>query len=125
MQNDNKEFQEFYEANIRQEALMVKKAKMAESSFAFFRGNTSQFFKDLAARQYNILEDNKLLCWVQGDAHLYNVGFFNKMRPDAKKIRFDMNDFDEAFIGSNLLDVIRFTVSITFFLEYLDRENEG
>ncbi len=118
MQNSTE--QEILEAN----ALKVKYDKMAESSFDFFRGNAGQFFEDLANYDYKILQDEKLLCWVQGDAHLYNIGFFNRMRPDGKKIRFDMNDFDESFIGSNLLDVIRFTVSITFFVEYINNQTE-
>jgi len=120
MQNDKV----LEKVQMERDALRVKYEKMSQSSFAFFRGNAKKFFEDLAKWDYNIFKDNKLLCWVQGDAHLYNVGFFNKNKPDSKIIRFDMNDFDESYIGSNLLDVIRFTVSITFFLDYLNNQEE-
>ncbi len=105
-------------------ALRIKRAKMAKSSFTFFRGNAKKFYNDLAQENCAMLENRNLLCWIQGDAHLYNLGFFNKFYPNSKEIRFDLNDFDEAFIGSLILDVVRFTTSITFLLEYIDLEDD-
>lgn len=52
--------------------------------------------------------------WIQGDMHMDNFGAFQN---ETGAIVFDVNDFDEGYVGSYLYDVIRMSVSISLYLE--------
>jgi hypothetical protein len=96
----------------------IKITLMKENSFAFFRGTSHLFFEHLyTIVDKNFINNKDLLCWIQGDAHIGNVGFSNKKCSSIKDIKFEINDFDESFIGNPILDIIRFCVSIGFFFD--------
>jgi hypothetical protein len=99
----------------------IKIELMKDDSFAFFRGTSHLFFEHLKSIiDPAFINNSNLLCWIQGDAHIGNLGFSNKKCSSIEEIKFAINDFDESFIGNPFLDVIRFGVSIGFFFDNLN-----
>lgn len=47
--------------------------------------------------------------WIQGDLHFENFGAF---RNEQGALVYDVNDFDEGYLGSYLYDLLRMSVSI-------------
>jgi uncharacterized protein (DUF2252 family) len=94
-----------YNAGRNPDLIKLKYMAMKESPFRFFRGTAHLFYKDI--------KGNKLLkaplSYICGDAHLENFGSF---KGDNRLAYFDMNDFDEAFLGPVIIDVIRLATSI-------------
>jgi uncharacterized protein (DUF2252 family) len=86
-----------------QDLVPVRHARMATSSFAFYRGAALLMAADLAAMPRSGLDVQ--LC---GDAHLSNFGLF--AAPDRSVI-FDVNDFDETNPGPFEWDVKRLATS--------------
>jgi len=80
---------------------------MAESSFAFFRGTAHLFWEDLSASRDGVPESP--LVWACGDLHLENFGSF---QGDNGLSYFDINDFDDAALGSIAWEVSRFVTSV-------------
>jgi uncharacterized protein (DUF2252 family) len=94
-------------------ALLGRKlARMALSPLAFLRGAAPLFYEILAAAP-ELAAGPGGEGWVVGDLHLENFGAY---RPgDAKKgdpALFDLNDFDDCFVGPWRLDVLRLTTSL-------------
>ncbi|GGF92741.1 hypothetical protein GCM10010912_42210 [Paenibacillus albidus] len=86
-----------------------KYLKMSQSPFLFYRGNAYLFYFD-ATRQYfpyHTPEDRPT--WIQGDLHFENFGAF---RSEDGQIVYDVNDFDEGYVGSYLYDLLRMAGSI-------------
>jgi uncharacterized protein (DUF2252 family) len=99
------------QAEGRVESLVpLRHARMATSSFAFFRGTAIVQAADLGAQPHTGLTTQ--LC---GDAHLSNLGLFAS--PDRRLV-FDLNDFDETLPGPFEWDVKRLATS--FILEARD-----
>jgi uncharacterized protein (DUF2252 family) len=102
--------------------LFVRKLqRMSGSPLAYLRGAAPLFFEILAERP-ELAEGPGGEGWIVGDMHLENFGAY---RPDplgaaddasakdsAKKVRFDLNDFDDAIVGPWRLDVLRLTTSL-------------
>lgn len=87
--------------------LIAKKYElMSESAFAFFRGSAHLFYADVA--QDKSLASNFQLP-LQGDLHLENLGTYQGA---DGAIAYDLNDFDEAFVGPYTWEVARCAVSI-------------
>ena len=82
-----------------------KRAKMARSAHAFFRGCSPLFYELLAARPEPALEGHG---YIVGDMHVENVGAY---RGESGAVVFDLNDFDDAATGPWWADVLRLTVS--------------
>ncbi len=82
----------------------VRHARMAESSFAFFRGAAAIMAADLASTPS--MGTAVQLC---GDAHLANFGTFAS--PERVQV-FDVNDFDETLPGPWEWDLKRLAVSM-------------
>jgi uncharacterized protein (DUF2252 family) len=80
--------------------------RMAESAFSFFRGTCHIFYDDWRQRWPKEKGPNH---WIVGDLHLENFGAFTTL---ARNVRYDINDFDEATIGSPMFDLGRFLTSI-------------
>lgn len=90
--------------------LATKMSKMAVSPFSFYRGTAHLFYKDmtiLPSSSFTNTATNKV--WLQGDMHLQNFGGF---LDDAGNYIFDINDFDEGYLGSYVWDIRRMAVSI-------------
>ncbi|MEE9179076.1 MAG: DUF2252 family protein, partial [Acidimicrobiia bacterium] len=81
----------------------VRRVRMAESPFAFYRGAALIMAHDLADTPTTGLEVQ--LC---GDAHLSNFGVFASPERD---LVFDLNDFDETLPGPWEWDVKRLAAS--------------
>lgn len=101
--------------------LLAHKAdRMSPSPLALLRGSAPLF--------YEVLERHPALAdgppgegWLVGDCHLENFGAFRTGTLSTKETRtsraadtivFDLNDFDDAFVGPWRLDVLRLMVSL-------------
>jgi len=82
----------------------VRRERMAESPFAFFRGAALVMADDLAATAHS-----GLITQLCGDAHLANFGAFGS---PERRLVFDLNDFDETLPGPFEWDVKRLAASM-------------
>lgn len=92
-------------------AFQTKFRKMAGSAFAFYRGSASLFYHDLSAEQHDgpYLNERSRRVWIHGDLHAENFGTYMNSRG---RLVFNVNDFDEAYIGPFIWDLKRFVASI-------------
>ncbi|MFD8548496.1 DUF2252 domain-containing protein [Streptomyces sp. NPDC059649] len=92
-------------------AFRVKFRKMAASAFAFYRGTACLFYRDLAdgADHGPYLDERTSRVWIHGDLHAENFGTYM----DATgRLIFNVNDFDEAYVGPFTWDLKRFAASV-------------
>ncbi|HEY5836931.1 DUF2252 domain-containing protein [Streptomyces sp.] len=92
-------------------AFRVKFRKMAASAFAFYRGTASLFYADLDDEKDAVpyLTATTARVWIHGDLHAENFGTYL----DANgRLIFNVNDFDEAFVGPFTWDLKRFAASV-------------
>ncbi|MFE6895153.1 DUF2252 domain-containing protein [Streptomyces sp. NPDC057694] len=92
-------------------AFRVKFRKMAASAFAFYRGTACLFYQDLEREQHGgpYLDDRTSRVWIHGDLHAENFGTYM----DANgRLVFNVNDFDEAYVGPFTWDLKRFAASV-------------
>ncbi|MFC9634986.1 DUF2252 domain-containing protein [Streptomyces mirabilis] len=97
-------------------AFRVKFRKMAASAFAFYRGTAGLFYHDLTAeigfgprRGGPYLDERTSRVWIHGDLHAENFGTY--MDANGRLI-FNVNDFDEAYVGPFTWDLKRFAASV-------------
>ena len=90
-------------------AFRTKFRKMAADPFAFYRGSACLFYADVAERDDPWADERTGRVWIQGDLHAENFGTY--MDGDGVLI-FDVNDFDEAYVGHFTWDVTRFAASL-------------
>ncbi len=90
-------------------AFRTKFRKMAADPFAFYRGSACLFYADIAERDDPWADERTSRVWIQGDLHAENFGTY--MDGDGVLI-FDVNDFDEAYLGHFTWDVLRFAASL-------------
>lgn len=92
-------------------AFRVKFRKMAASAFAFYRGTAGLYYADLAAADDGAayLDERTSRVWIHGDLHAENFGTYL----DANgRLIFNVNDFDEAYVGPFTWDLKRFAASV-------------
>ncbi|MER5254872.1 MULTISPECIES: DUF2252 domain-containing protein [unclassified Streptomyces] len=92
-------------------AFRVKFRKMAASAFAFYRGTACLFYGDLEREQHGgpYLDERTGRVWIHGDLHAENFGTYM----DAQgRLIFNVNDFDEAYVGPFTWDLKRFAASV-------------
>ncbi|MBH5334377.1 DUF2252 domain-containing protein [Streptomyces pactum] len=94
-------------------AFRVKFRKMAASAFAFYRGTACLFYADLeraaAPGRGPYLDERTSRVWIHGDLHAENFGTYM----DATgRLIFNVNDFDEAYVGPFTWDLQRFAASV-------------
>ncbi|GGV16739.1 DUF2252 domain-containing protein [Streptomyces spectabilis] len=92
-------------------AFRVKFRKMAASAFAFYRGTAALFYHDLERGQHTgaYVDDRTGRVWIHGDLHAENFGTYM----DAQgRLIFNVNDFDEAYVGPFTWDLKRFAASL-------------
>ncbi|MGE7920109.1 DUF2252 domain-containing protein [Viridibacillus sp. NPDC093762] len=96
-----------------------KYEKMEQSPFIFFRGSAYLFYYDVTNHwfPYHTLESRPT--WIQGDLHFENFGAFHN---EEGKLVFDINDFDEGYLGSYLYDLLRMSVSVVLVCRQLGYE---
>jgi uncharacterized protein (DUF2252 family) len=90
-------------------AFRTKFRKMAADPFAFYRGSACLFYADVVQREDPWADERTSRIWIQGDLHAENFGTY--MDGDGVLI-FDVNDFDEAYVGHFTWDVTRFAASL-------------
>jgi uncharacterized protein (DUF2252 family) len=91
------------------DAFRTKFRKMAAEPFAFYRGSACLFYADVAERKDRWADERTSRVWIQGDLHAENFGTY---MDGAGVLIFDVNDFDEAFVGHFTWDLQRFAASI-------------
>ena len=90
-------------------AFRTKFRKMAADPFAFYRGSACLFYADVAGREDPWADERTSRVWIQGDLHAENFGTY---MDGHGVLIFDVNDFDEAYIGHFTWDVTRFAASL-------------
>ena len=96
------------------QAFRIKFRKMARDPQSFYRGSAALFYRDLTDDGRFADVDRRWTAgdpsiWVHGDLHVENFGTYL----DASgRLVFDVNDFDEAYLGRWTWDVRRFVASL-------------
>jgi uncharacterized protein (DUF2252 family) len=100
--------------------LQHKAERMVASPLALLRGAAPLFY-ELLETHPTLAEGPRGEGWLVGDCHLENFGAFRagalsvketRQTREAEKIVFDLNDFDDAFVGPWRFDVVRLTTSL-------------
>jgi uncharacterized protein (DUF2252 family) len=100
-------FEDLIEADPR--AFRRKFRKMAQDPFSFYRGSACLFYSDVAGAEDRYADERTSRVWIQGDLHAENYGTYVN---DAGILVFDVNDFDEAYLGHFTWDLKRMAASI-------------
>jgi len=90
-------------------AFRRKFRKMAASPFAFYRGSAPLFYADVARLEDPWADERTSRVWIQGDLHAENFGTY---MDSAGILVFDVNDFDEAYVGHFTWDLRRMAASL-------------
>ncbi|APX32797.1 hypothetical protein BH708_08760 [Brachybacterium sp. P6-10-X1] len=83
--------------------------KMAVDPFAFYRGSAGLFYDDVAELEDPWVDDVTSRAWIHGDLHAENFGTY---MDDRGVLVFDVNDFDEAYLGHFTWDLLRCATSL-------------
>jgi uncharacterized protein (DUF2252 family) len=92
------------------DAFRHKFRKMAADPFAFYRGSAPLFYADMEEEEDRWANDRTSRVWIQGDLHAENFGTY--MAGDGVFV-FDVNDFDEAYLGHFTWDIKRMVASVS------------
>jgi uncharacterized protein (DUF2252 family) len=90
-------------------AFRTKFRKMAADPFAFYRGSACLFYADVTGQEDPWADERTSRVWIHGDLHVENFGTY--MNSDGRLV-FDVNDFDEAYIGHFSWDLRRFVAGL-------------
>lgn len=90
-------------------AFRAKYRKMASDPHAFYRGSACLFYADVADADDPYVDDHSGRIWVHGDLHVENFGTY--LNSNGRMV-FDVNDFDEAYLGRYTWDLQRFAASL-------------
>jgi uncharacterized protein (DUF2252 family) len=90
-------------------AFRKKFRKMAVDPFRFYRGAACLFYRDMTQLSDPWADERTSRVWIQGDLHAENFGTY--MDSDGVFV-FDVNDFDEAYLGSFTWDLRRLVASV-------------
>ncbi|HWU87037.1 MAG TPA: DUF2252 family protein [Kofleriaceae bacterium] len=89
--------------------LTARTTKLASSPWAFFRGTSPLFYRDLGELPASAYATGASDAWLMGDAHLENFG---ADRGADNVEQFELTDTDDAWRGSYTWELRRFAVSI-------------
>ena len=90
-------------------AFRAKYRKMALDPHAFYRGSACLFYNDVTAEANDWARHGAERIWIHGDLHVENFGTY--LNSDGRLV-FDINDFDEAYLGRFVWDLQRFAASL-------------
>ena len=90
-------------------AFRRKFRKMAAAPFAFYRGTACLFYSDMRHETDPWADERTSRVWIQGDLHAENFGTY---MDGSGTLVFDVNDFDEAYLGSFTWDLKRLVASV-------------
>lgn len=96
-------------AHVSPDAFRIKFRKMAAGPFAFYRGSAPLFYADVAGLEDPFLDERTSRVWIHGDLHPENFGTY--MNAEGA-IVFDVNDFDEAYVGPFTWDLQRLAAGL-------------
>jgi uncharacterized protein (DUF2252 family) len=91
------------------DAFRTKFRKMAADPFAFYRGSACVFYADMRELEDRWADERTSRVWIHGDLHAENFGTY--MNSEGV-LTFDVNDFDEAYVGHFSWDLRRFVASL-------------
>ena len=100
-------FEDLIERDPR--AFRGKFRKMAADPFAFYRGSAPLFYADVDRLEDPWVDEATSRVWIQGDLHAENYGTY---MDSAGVLVFDVNDFDEAYLGHYTWDLQRMAASL-------------
>ena len=84
--------------------------KMAATPYAFYRGSVGLFYADVSRDDPDpFTDDQTSRVWIHGDMHAANYGTY--MNSQGILV-FDVNDFDEAYVGPYTWDIRRLVASL-------------
>jgi uncharacterized protein (DUF2252 family) len=101
-------FEDLIDADPR--AFRRKFRKMAQDPFSFYRGSACLFYADVAGSEDRYADERTSRVWIHGDLHAENYGTYVN---DAGILVFDVNDFDEAYLGHFTWDLKRMAASLS------------
>lgn len=90
-------------------AFRGKYRRMASDPHAFYRGTACLFYADVTASEDPFADERSGRIWIHGDLHVENFGTY--LNSDGRLV-FDVNDFDEAYLGRFTWDLQRFAASL-------------
>jgi uncharacterized protein (DUF2252 family) len=90
-------------------AFRAKYRKMARDPHAFYRGTACLFYNDVTAEKDEWADHGAERIWIHGDLHVEDFGTY--LNSDGRLV-FDINDFDEAYVGRFTWDLQRFAASL-------------
>ncbi len=94
-------------------AFRAKYRTMAGDPHAFYRGSACLFYADVVEEGGDLVDpfadERASRIWVHGDLHVENFGTY--LNSDGRLV-FDVNDFDEAYLGRFTWDLQRFAASL-------------
>ena len=91
------------------QAFRRKFRKMAADPFSFYRGSACLFYADVVELEDPWANEHTGRVWIQGDLHAENFG--THMDSEGSLV-FDVNDFDEAYLGHFTWDLGRMAASV-------------
>lgn len=94
-------------------AFRSKFRKMAADPFAFYRGSACIFYADVTDGRVDAddpwTDERTRRVWIQGDLHCQNFGTY---MDSSGVLVFDVNDYDEAYVGHYTWDLQRLAASL-------------
>jgi uncharacterized protein (DUF2252 family) len=92
-------------------AFRAKYRTMASDPHSFYRGTACLFYRDVVQDGDDdpFATGDAARIWVHGDLHVENFGTY--LNSDGRLV-FDVNDFDEAYLGRFTWDLMRFAASL-------------
>jgi uncharacterized protein (DUF2252 family) len=90
-------------------AFRGKYRTMASDPHAFYRGTACLYYADMTTDEDPFCDDRSGRIWIHGDLHVENFGTY--LNSDGRLV-FDVNDFDEAYLGRFTWDLQRFAASL-------------
>ncbi|WP_328342745.1 DUF2252 domain-containing protein [Micromonospora sp. NBC_00421] len=92
-------------------AFRRKFRKMAASPFSFYRGSAALFYADQRGDFADdaFLDERTSRVWIHGDLHAENFGTYMN---GSGHLVFNVNDFDEAYVGPFSWDLKRLAASV-------------
>jgi len=100
-------FSDLIEVNPK--AFRRKFRKMASEPFDFYRGSAPLFYHDVDRLDDPFADERTSRVWIQGDLHAENYGTYMDVEG---VLVFDVNDFDEAYLGHFTWDLGRMAASL-------------
>jgi uncharacterized protein (DUF2252 family) len=90
-------------------AFRARFRKMAADPYAFYRGSAALFYADMEDLDDRWADERTSRVWIHGDLHAENFGTYMS---NEGRLTFDVNDFDEAYVGHFSWDLRRFAASL-------------